>query len=304
MLDNNFMKSRFIFMLALWAVLSNLLIIAEVAASEQVAQTNEKQVYEFTERTMRKILSRTGYRDLLDDDVSSNMWDHLSRNADGTSIRLMNGKKKRALVFSCDGSVKHIALPNFNTWLDNNNNIIAWPDNSEQNAIKDLNGHALAAIGAMDPSGQYFISYFRNEYFAILSVAKPDIPLARLKIIHQDSLSMFLKGDKLYVFGYDNMYALGTPPKAFVYEKDGASFRLVEEFEIQRPSMGQAFCFVEDMSPWSDEILLFKVYNFPSSPRRYIFNFKTKELKSLSPAKGRGLFLKCDILEKVEQRKR
>ncbi len=302
MLDNNFRKSRLVFMIALWAAISNLLIITEVTASEQVVQTSEKQVYEFTERTMGKILSRTGYRDLLDDEVSNNMWDHLSRNADGTSIRLMNGKNKRALVFSCDGSVRHIALPNFNTWLDNNSNIITWPDNSEQNAIKHLHGHALAAIGAMDPSGQYFISYFHDEYFAILSVAKPDIPLARLKIIHQERLSMFLKGTKLYVFGYDNMASLGTPPKAFVYEKDGASFRLVEEFEIQRPSKGEAPCFVEDMSPWSDEILLFKVYDYPSSHKRYIFNLKTKELKYVSVAKGRGLFLQCDILKEVKNK--
>lgn len=291
-------KKLTIIMITFMIVIMSVLYLPKTAADDNKNIIRENNVYSFNMRRVSKLLSNLGYHD-----VNVDLNGHrVSRNADGTSIRIINGYTKSAVIFNCDGSVKYLNLPNHNSWLDNNGNIIAWPDNSKQNAVKHLRGRALPPIMAMDPSGQYLISCFNDEYLAIASVAKPDIPLAKVKVFYTNYLSLFAKGNKIYVFGRDDSDGYGKSPKAFIYEKDGDQFILTNEFEIPREKEAPTRYLVEDMSPLGDELLLYDGHDFPLPSNWYIYNLNTKELKYLGKAKDRGLFLQCDILEKVEQK--
>ena len=289
--------------IVLAVIMFNLLIVAGIAANESVDKMTDKKVYNCGWCKISKLISNAGYRDFVDADLTRANWDAISRNADGTSIRVININTKKVIVFNCDGSFKQLELPNFNSWLDNNNNILTWMDKEKgnYNSIKYFKGNPP---NAMDPSGQYFVANINKGNGEIFSVAKPNIPLARINIISQSGLCMFFKENKLYVFGHDKR-GLSTPLKGFIYEREGVNFRLAKEFEIPREKKAESPYVVEDMSPWSDEILLVDVYDFPSFSKRYIFNLKTKELKYYGlVTKEKCLFLQCDILKKVEENKK
>lgn len=294
-------KNRSILIVVFLVSMFNSLIIKEIGANESVDKMTDKKVYSCSWRKMSKLISDAGYRDFVDANLARANWDAISRNADGTSIRVINMNTKKAIVFNCDGSFKQLELPNFNSWLDNNNNILAWTEKekSNHNSIQYFKSNPPEA---MDPSGQYFIANISKGKGEIFSVAKPDIPLARVNIISQSGLCIFLKENKLYVFGHDKR-GLPTPLKGFIYEREGAKFILAKEFEIPREKKAESPYVVEDMSPWSDEILLVDVYDFPSFSKRYIFNLKTKVLKYYGlVTKEKCLFLQCDILKKVEEK--
>ncbi len=276
-------------------------LVQVAVASDDIKNAGEKKLYSLNWSKVSKLISSIGYRDFIDDDLARSYWDAISRNADGTSIRIINVNTKTAMVFNCDGSFKKIDLPSFNSWLNNDNNILAWTEKGEvnRNAIKYFKGNPPAV---MDPSGQYFIANINIGKGEIFSIAKPDIPLARVNIISASGLFLFLKENKLYVFGYDKK---GFPLtlKGFIYERDGGKFRLAEEFEIPREKKAESPYVVEDMNPWSDEILLVDFHDFPSLSKRYVFNLKTKVLKYYGLAtREKCLFLQCDILEKVEDK--
>ena len=282
-------------------IMFNLLIVAGIATNVSADKIDENKLYILKWSKVSKLISRIDYRDFIDSYLTRRYWDMTSRNVDGTSIRVINRNNKKAIVFNCDGSYKQIELPSYNSWLDNNNNILAWPDDGDKKLMKYLKGHSPADYGAIEPGGQYFISRFDKNYFAIVSASKPDTPLVRVNIISNDHIRIFYKNDKIYVFGH-TVRDPSIPVKGFIYEKDGATFRLAEEFEIPREKKAESPYVIEDMSPWSDEISMIDVYDFPSFSKRYIFNIKTKELKYYGLAtKEKGLFLQCDVLKRVEE---
>jgi hypothetical protein len=291
--------------IVLAVIMFDLLIVAGIAAKVNADEISDKKIYVFSWSKIAKLISRTGYPDFIDHKMSRDgSFDTISRNEDGTSINVINRTNKRAIVFKCDGTVKHIKLPTRLSWLDNDNNILAWSGSTDNRSTKYLKGHSPVSFEAIDPSGQYFISYFDNKYFAIASVAKPEIPLARVNIIGSQFLYIFFKGNKLYVFGHTERN-LFTPLKAFIYERNGEKIKLIEEFEIPREKKHGTPYVVEDFSPWSYEILLLDARSFPSISKWYIYNLSTKELKYYGLAtEDRGLFLQCDILKRVEENKK
>jgi len=282
-------------------IIFSLLIIAEITADVSADKMSEKKIHFLKWKQIGKVLSHIGYPDFIDHDMSRyGELDTIFRNDDGTSINIINRKNKRAIVLNCDGSVKHIGLSSRHSWLDNNNKILAWSDD-EQHTVGYLKGHCPASYDAMDPSGQYFVSWFDNKYYAIASVAKPEIPLTKVNVISNQFLNIYLKGNKLYVFGYEER-SIYAPLKAFIYQRNGEKLKLIEKLEIPREKNYGTPYVVEDLSPWSDEILLFDSRSFPSISKWYIYNLSTKELKYYGLAtEDRGLFLQCDILKKVEE---
>lgn len=266
-------------------------------------QLCDKHMYELKWKKMSQLISRMGYPDFVDDYLERRSWDAVSRNNDGTSIRIINRNSKRAIILNCDGSVKHIKLSSLYSWFDNNDNVLSWSEHGMQNSIKYLKGKRPSAIGALDPSGQYFISNINPDkgFAEVYAVAKPNIPLAHANIIAPDGLTVFFKNNKLYVFGY-SVKGLDNPLKGFIYKKEDDKFRLVDEFEIPREKKYASPYLVEDMNPWGTEILLRDERYFPLFSKWYIYNLSTKKLEYLGLAKDRGLFLQCDILEKMEQK--
>jgi hypothetical protein len=283
-----------------WVLIS--VTFTEVSADECIDKLNNKKIYYFSWSEIRQVTANIGYPDFIDHKMARAFRDNISRNADGTAIFVFNRLNNKAIVFSCDGSVKQLELPSTFSWLDNDNNILAWPEDRINHGKRYLKGYAPVSCDAVDPSGKYIISYFDNKYYAIFAITNPEIPLAKVNITSGDFLNIFLKGNKLYVFGYDVVNML-APLKAFIYERDGEKFKMKEEFEIPREEKYPTPYLVNDLSPWNDEILLMDVRTFPSLSKWYVYNLKTKELRYEGPAiSNKGLFLQCDILQKVGEK--
>lgn len=301
MLSHKFTIIEFFYLIVLIIMLNIIEAYAEIGGSN----VDEGKIYEYKWANIQKVLSRIGYQDFFDHEMSRyGAFDTISRNADGSSINIINRTNNRALVMDCNGTVKHFKLLNSNSWFDHNNNILMWPDASGQNKNKCLKGDGPASFDAIDPSGQYFISWFDNKYYAITSINHPDTPLAKVDVISNQFLYIFTKRNQIYVFGHTER-SVSTPLKAFIYERKGSKVELIEKIEIPRAQKHGSPYVVEDLSPWSDEILLRDMRPFPSLSKFYIYNLTSKELKYYGLAtKDRGLFLKCDILEKVQEKYR
>ncbi len=278
--------------------------IISLSACQSIAinsnsKPDEKRLYIYSSRELKSLLDDAGYSDYR-------AWD-ISRNLDGSSIFLYNWGKKKALVVSCDGSIRESDLPkesrhDDNSVLFNNKHqVIAWHYNGKVNFNNGISKEeAFKVAERTNQAGGYFLT---KEIFSreIYSIEKPDIPLAKFMNFYGHRL--FTKNDKIIVFGgYKNQ---DTQEEMYIFNRKGNDLIQEEKLIIQRPGKSPAPFNVIDVNPWDDEILFKDVYDMPYRSIWYVYNYKTHELKKLGKVPlfgGEALYLQCDIIKKATEK--
>jgi hypothetical protein len=257
-----------------------------------------RKFYGLEPKEMSRLLKKLGYSDIRRLDWPDVFW----RNSDGTAIRICDWKKGKAFVLSCDGSVKEINVPGARSWFNDNHEAVAW--RSKDNKVHFQNGVIRDPPFGMfwaTPGGEYFLGENATSHvLELFSVENPDLLLAKVNALPGGLLRVFFKDNRVYVFGYEKK-GDDAPLNAFIFNKDGERFRETEKIEIPRPAKSPAPFYVEDLSPWEDEVLLRDVYDWPSRSKWYVFNLVSREMKKIGNTSGYGFYLQCDILKSVEE---
>ncbi|MDP1992149.1 MAG: hypothetical protein Q8K00_14145 [Syntrophales bacterium] len=273
-----------------------------------------KGLYFYSWREVNSFLKEMNYSS-----YETNHWLDIRRNATGTELLIIKMLKSngKALVVSCNGSIKEIDIPSNNVWLNEEYQALAWLDWKEKNVVvRYRNGQAeklsnFRVDKRADPSGLYFMkskmTIARDEYDSTLiySIDAPLEPLVEIRDFFGQRI--FSKGNKVYLFG--NYY--GDRDKQYdfyVFERKGTTLTQQDKVIIRRPREAPTSFFVRDFSPWDDDVLITDSRDFGRSDL-YLYNIHTKELKKIGKepfGSGCGFFLQCNIIQKVvnEQKKK
>jgi hypothetical protein len=233
----------------------------------------------------------------------------IRRNATGTELRFLDvyGKKGKALVVSCNGSIKEIELPSSLVWLNDEYQALAWLS-YEDWKVHYQNGQTentpFMADERADPSGIYFmktrtiINKDKVDSTQVYSIDTPLVPL--VEIMNFLGERIFSKNDKIYVFGdyYDKR---DEQTDMYVFERRDKTLIQLEKLPIRRPHKSPAPFWLIDFSPWGDEVLFSDTHDIGRSDL-YVFNLKTREMKKMgktSFAGGWSFYLQCDIIKNV-----
>lgn len=247
---------------------------------------------------------------------------NVSRNANGTVLRFFDWSDNKVLVVSSTAFVKEVDLPGRATWskrsvwFDNKHQVAAWLEGGKvyfsEGIRKDLTSQAHE-----DPnlSGKYFIksaSYSSDIPLRTLcktvlySIEKPDLPLVEVSAC--GIRDIFLKNGKIIFFANDfdeQVNRIKDSPTAHVFKTKDNKLIEVEKIDIKRPKTSPAPFYVIDLSPWTNEVLLVEVYDWPSRSRWYVFNIETYEMKEVGKVPfsgGWGFYLQCDIIKEVTEK--
>jgi len=272
-----------------------------------------KGLYFYSKSELVRFLEERGYSDYKPKS------DHyIRRNSVGSGLWFIDvySRKKKALLVSCNGSIKEIDVPSSLVWLNDESQALAWFD-IDKGRVYYKNGRSeeppYMADNRADPTGIYFmksiessISKGISEGTAIYSIEAPNIELAKMMKFHGHRI--FSKDGKVIVFG-DYFDSRNEQSEMYVFERKSNELVQVEKVIIRRPHKSPAPFVVEDLSPWGDEALFVDVHDGLSRSEIYIFNLKTHEMKKIGKEPfggGWGFYLQCDIIKKVteEQNKR
>jgi hypothetical protein len=225
----------------------------------------------------------------------------LARNLKGDELWVFNWKEEtKALTITCGGEIFEWRLPSRiwrkSVWLDQKNQVVAWIKKGVLHySTSSIDQKPELMLSVKNKDGGYFVRSLPSRKVAIFSLESPDSPLAVADVPGTGLLRIFSKGKKLYLFDYKKE---DVPLMGYVFLKKGSALLKIEEIEIPRPHPSPVPFYVEDLSPWSDEILLIDGHDWPIMSKWYIFNLATREMKKLGNADGYGFFLSCDILKK------
>lgn len=158
-----------------------------------------------------------------------------------------------------------------------------------------------------DPSCSFFsVDIGENE----TAVASTQQPSHALYIAPFSGDSIFCQAGNVYLFGSDKSWYRkhGTTPELIchVLRLEGGSLSFSREVRIPRPSqplgmeVGAPYC-VEDMSPFSEKVLLVDARDMPLWDRWVLFDIGTGRSTILGRACGTALFLADDILAAVRR---
>ncbi len=276
--------------LGLISLSSSIVLLFSAAAGETSEKMITYEKHRMKWRDISKLISTMGYGDVLDGYMERQYQIAILRNADGTSIHVINRPAKKAIIINKDGSYHRLILPSYYTFLDNGGNIIAWSGKEENIAT------------SVDATGKYFIANTAKRAGAIFAVANPDVPLAAVPIIAPDNVVLSLKGNKLYVFGHYKRN-LRAPLKGFIYEVQNDRLKFIEEFIVPREHEAESPYYIEDISPDQSEMTLIDVHDMPSISKRYRFDLKTKKINYLGRVwNDKYLYLQCDVIQKVKEK--
>jgi hypothetical protein len=236
-------------------------------------------------------------------------WD-IARNADGSALIFFDWAKNRGVAATSKGTVKEIALPGKATWtnrpiwLDDEFRCIAWYENGKLEILGDISRTGISSrITKVNPTGEFFMKAVNapdNKNVSIgtdiYSIVEHTSPLVRMMEFHGEK--MFLKDGRLFVFG---SYVHSRDEETVLYilqQKDGQLIQQ-ERVIIRRPQKSPApFC-VEDLSPWSDEVLFSDVFDFPSRSKWYVYNIAARTMKQIGKESFNGawgFYLQSDIV--------
>jgi hypothetical protein len=154
----------------------------------------------------------------------------------------------------------------------------------------------------VEPSGQFYFVQTAFGRTELASVAEPGMTVASSPFVGR---WLFLKNQRLYLFGYDPPSELKNEMKNYahrtiichVFRRGSSQYQLEEEIRIRRPIQGPSPFNVVDADPWSDKVLLMDVRDYPARSQWLLFDLKTRELAGIGAARDLGFFLQADILK-------
>ncbi len=238
--------------------------------------------------------------------------DTARRNAAGTALYVFSYSEAKSryetIVISIGKVVRVLDQPARAVALDDSLHFVAWSKNSFEDGVSFRNGyHQKGGIPEprFDPGGLYYSVVTEQpkqkpSTSIISSTDRPDAPLAKVNF---DVIKMFVKGSRLYVFGS----GLPVPGSGFdpVFDKAECSiFRIdqgqlvfEESIDIPRPSPGPLAYYVQDMDPWSANVLLIDIRGDIVPSKWVLFNLDSRTITSIGRSKGFGFFMQYDVLE-------
>ncbi|MBW2005044.1 MAG: hypothetical protein JRI72_10635 [Deltaproteobacteria bacterium] len=263
-----------------------------------------KGLYLYSCKEISRFLKKIGYPDYTIKSVGD-----ITRNSDGTALRFVEWYKRKGIVVTCDGTIKELYVPGYAAWFNDENQAIAWLDKGR---VYYKNGMSeeppFIADYRADPSGEYFMKPIHSPVdkrtsigVAIYSIERPDFPLVKVKVDWGEDI--FLKDDMVLFFGSD-FRDRDEKEKLFIFKRKGRKLLQIEKVIIKRPEKSPAPFYVQDLSPWSDEVLFCDVYDFGRSIW-YVFNLKSREMKKIGKkpfSGGWGFYLQCDIIKEATKK--
>lgn len=201
-------------------------------------------------------------------------------------------------------------------WYDRNKSVVHYKKGMFEKISK-----AFGRGSGPDPSGNYFVKYSSPSYdiplsescrTEIYSIERPDSPIVKVSVC--GIRKIFFKTDRVFLFGND-YHGGGNNNSdrsitAHIFQKKYDRLIQVEKITILPPRVSPAPFYVEDFSPWNNDVFLIDVHDLPTRSVWYVFNLETREMKKIGKVPfsgGYGFYLQCDIignaLEKHRSRK-
>lgn len=269
------------------------------------------RLYLYSTKELSQLLDRIGFPDF----PVTAAWD-VSRNADGSALRFYDWSNNKAVIISCDGHIKMVRLPGPSTWsekplwFDKRHEVYAWWGKGEVNISNKKRIREPSGEMVDEPHGEYYFRHIaphhRNDLTtgtAIYSIDKPNAILAKVDIIGKQ---IFSKNGNVFLFG-NISEEREEQEEIHVFKKKNNKLVQIDKHVIKRPAKSPAPFNVEDISPWSDEVLFCDVYDFPARSKWYLYDMDTRELNELRKkpfSGGWGFFLQCDIVGKTTAKKK
>ncbi len=271
-----------------------------------------QRLYLYTEKELSHFLKIVGYSDSWKNNRSQ-----ISRNSDGTALRFLQANKGTALIVTCDGTVFDIDIPGYPVWFNDDSHIVAWHGTAA--VIHYSSGESEKVSCAFgpnygpDPAGKYFIKRPNAscphpptdvwENTGIYSIEHPYQSLANIRFFRGERI--FFKNDKVLLFGRTYNTLRNDVLVAHTFQLDRGEFIEQGIIELHIPEQQETILYVQDVSPWSDEVLLVNFQGVFTRSVWYLFNLQTRTIKRVGKMPilggGRGFFLQCDILKKAKE---
>ncbi len=273
-------------------------------------KSSERKLYIYSHRELSGFINNIGYSDLWHNDI------RISRNSDGTVLRFLNEDKKKIIVVTCDGSITVIDSPGYLAWLNDANRVVAWFD--DKSFVHYANGTSekrpFSPYGGPDPSGKYFIKeppdlpvlpLSESCHTTVFAIEKPNVPLIKVNIC--GATKIFYKDGTVFLSGRRYHNGNLQEEEIYIFQEKENVLEQIDKIIIPNPSKSPLLFYVDDLSPWDDEVLYMDAHDFPSRSIWYSFNLKTRKLNRVGKVPwfgGRAFYLQCDIIKNtLEKRK-
>lgn len=292
------MKSRYILItlncLFFLFILSAFNNIAYAWGSDSTLK--KKGIYEYSRSDISRLLRELGYPQMA---ISIHTHGDIKKISDGSALKFMDWAGKKAVIVACDGSIREVALPDYQTCINDQGHAVAWFDNSKDKMTL-ANGKIVDPpfeIDCVDAEGRFFLreSIYRKST-QLFAMGNPDKPLALIEAcVHLNNI--FCEDDTVYVFGKDCETRLDKIIGYVFVMKDNVLIKK-DEFVIERPHKGPSPFYVLDFNPQTKDILIVDISDVWKSIW-YIYNIETRKLLKVKRSNGWGFFLRCDIVNEA-----
>ncbi|MEW6733962.1 MAG: hypothetical protein AB1489_21730, partial [Acidobacteriota bacterium] len=82
-----------------------------------------------------------------------------------------------------------------------------------------------------------------------------------------------------------------------IFKQAGSKFEIEEEINIPLPGRKVCLGYVEDLDPWSDNVLLIDKLDPPFKSHYLLFNLASKQMMDIGTVNTYAMFLKEDLLK-------
>lgn len=276
-------------------------------SSEYCKSEGERGFYSYSMKDISNFMESIGRKEL-----SGFNWYYVTRNSDGSALRIGVQKKRKLIIAKCNGEIEEINTPGELILVDNNNQVIGWLDRPRDEAhFKDkiLVRGPFWQYGDIDPGTLYFTetkTVLRG--FDIYEIA---FPLKHLGSVNEDGRivqALYAKDDLIYIFTDDVSVRcrnnLTCPIVLYVFKNKRYKLEEYDKISINKiPTFFPSRFYVKDMSPWSDEVMFVESYDFPNRSKLHQYDLNTKKMQKIGYLQDYGFYLQCDILRKIMAKK-
>jgi len=272
-------------------------------SSEGSNSEGERGFYSYSMKDVSIFMEAIGYSEL-----SGYNWYQVTRNSDGSALRIGVQGKRKLIVAKCNGDIEEINTPGELILVDNNNEVIGWYDRPRDEAhLQDmiLVSGPFWQFGHIDPGTRYFTetkTVLRG--FDIYEIAFPLKHLGSVDEAGRIVQALYAKEDLIYIFTEDFSfrcrYNKACPIELYVFKNKRYKLEEVDKIVINKISTFLPSGFhVVDMSPWSNEAVFIEHYDWPNRSKYHRYDLDTKDMKKIGYADALGFYLQCDILRKI-----
>jgi hypothetical protein len=222
----------------------------------------------------------------------------VQRNNTGTSLWIKNRDAPERVILSCDGSIRTVDLPYSYSWIDENEELVAWY--ILESGITHYRGgfseSGKLLIRGMDSTGSYLWKYLGKMKAGIFSTDDPGEPIV---VLENFFLKLFRKNDELHILGNKSIGNIGL----YIFKIAGKDLIPIKEYEIRRSEkMSSLAIFVIDYNIETGDIVLDNSNDPPFKSKWYLYNINQEEFRYLGDISDHGFFLDCDIVKEVSVR--